>query len=51
MYKLLWNNKTLEEYEYWQKQDSKTLKKINKLLEDIRRNVYKCFYSIRTTKT
>lgn len=42
MYKLLWNNKAWEEYKYWQKQDSKTLRKINKLLEDIVRNGYKC---------
>lgn len=42
MYKLLWHDEAWEEYEYWQRQDSKTLKKINKLLEDIRRNGYKC---------
>ena len=28
----------VQDYLYWQKQDKKTLKKINILLEDIRRN-------------
>ena len=30
------------EYLYWQTQDKKTLKKINKLLMDIDRNGYRC---------
>ena len=30
--------KGFEDYLYWQMQDRKTLKKINHLLEDIRRN-------------
>lgn len=31
-----------EEYLYWQTQDKKTLKKINRLLKDIDRNGYEC---------
>ena len=30
----------LQEYMYWQTQDKRTLKKINKLIEDISRNPY-----------
>ncbi len=30
-----------EDYMYWQMQDNKTLKRINQLLKDIDRNVYK----------
>lgn len=40
--KLLWYNKAWEEYLYWQTQDKKTLKKINRLLTDISRNGYNC---------
>ena len=38
----LWQDEALEEYLYWQTQDKKTLKKINKLLTDIDRNGYQC---------
>ncbi len=38
----LWLDEAWDEYLYWQTQDKKTLKKINKLLEDIDRNGYKC---------
>ena len=38
--KLAWNEKAWNDYCYWQSQDKKTLKRINKLLEDIRRNGY-----------
>ena len=38
----IWNDEAWEEYLYWQTQDKKTLKKINKLLEDIDRNGYNC---------
>ena len=31
-----------EDYLYWQKQDKKTLKRINTLLKDIDRNGYDC---------
>lgn len=40
--KLLWHDKAWEEYLYWQTQDKKTLKKINRLLTDISRNGYNC---------
>ena len=33
-----WSDEAWEDYEYWQKQDRKTLLKINKLLKDIERN-------------
>jgi toxin YoeB len=38
----LWDDTAWEEYEYWQDQDRKTLKKINRLLKSIERNDYKC---------
>ena len=40
--KKLWQDEALEDYVYWQTQDKRTLKKINKLLNDIDRNGYKC---------
>lgn len=40
--RILWQDDAWNEYLYWQTQDKKTLKKINKLLEDINRNGYKC---------
>ena len=40
--KKLWQDDAWEEYLYWQTQDKKTLKKINKLLTDIDRNGYNC---------
>lgn len=36
--KLAWTDEAWKDYIYWQTQDRKTLKRINKLLEDIRRN-------------
>ena len=33
-----WTDKGWDGYEYWQGQDRKTLKQINKLLKDIERN-------------
>ena len=36
--KILWQESAWEEYLYWQLQDKKTLKRINKLLMDIHRN-------------
>lgn len=33
-----WSDDAWTDYEYWQAQDKKTLKKINKLLKDIERN-------------
>jgi toxin YoeB len=35
---LTFTDKGFEHYMYWQMQDKKTLKKINRLLEDIKRN-------------
>lgn len=40
MNKITFTEKAWEEYCYWQKQDKKTLKRINCLLEDITRNGY-----------
>ncbi len=34
----LWLDEAWEDYLYWQAQDKKTLKRINKLLQDIERN-------------
>jgi toxin YoeB len=38
----VWLDEAWEDYLYWQTQDKKTLKRINKLLIDIDRNGYKC---------
>ena len=38
----LWQDEAWEDYLYWQLQDKKTLKKINKLIQDIERNGYNC---------
>ncbi len=38
MNKITFTTRAWEEYCYWQTQDKKTLKKINLLLEDIKRN-------------
>ena len=40
--KRLWHDRAWDEYLYWQTQDKKTLKKINRLLEDISRYGYDC---------
>lgn len=40
--KKIWHDGAWEEYLYWQTQDKKTLKRINRLLQDIDRNGYKC---------
>lgn len=37
-----WHDDAWREYLYWQTQDRKTLKKINRLLQGIDRNGYKC---------
>ncbi|WP_294428482.1 Txe/YoeB family addiction module toxin [uncultured Treponema sp.] len=34
----VWTDEAWEQYLYWQTQDKRTLKKLNKLLEDIDRN-------------
>ncbi len=38
----VWTDEAWEDYLYWQTQDKKTLKRINKLLNDIDRNGYNC---------
>ncbi len=34
----IWTDEAWKDYLYWQNQDKKTLKRINKLIEDIERN-------------
>lgn len=36
----IWHDDAWEDYLYWQKQDKKTLKRINQILKDIDRNWY-----------
>lgn len=36
----IWHDSAWEDYLYWQTQDKKTLRRINKLLQDIERNGY-----------
>ena len=36
----LWQDEAWSDYLYWQTQDRKTLRRINKLLQDIERNGY-----------
>lgn len=38
----IWSDEAWEEYLYWQTQDKKTLKRINRILEEIDRNGYQC---------
>jgi toxin YoeB len=38
----LWHDDAWDDYIYWQTQDRKTLRRINKLLEDVERNGYNC---------
>ena len=38
--RLLWDERAWDEYLYWQKQDPKTLKRINVLIRDIQRNTF-----------
>ena len=40
--KKIWNDEAWETYVFWQNQDKKTLKRINRLLKDIDRNGYRC---------
>jgi len=40
--KKIWFEEAWEEYLNWQTQDKKTLKRINRLLQDIERNGYNC---------
>ncbi|NLD17501.1 MAG: Txe/YoeB family addiction module toxin [Tissierellia bacterium] len=36
----LWHDDAWDDYIYWQMQDKKTLKRINRLIQDIERNGY-----------
>ena len=38
----IWQDSAWADYLYWQTQDKKTLKKINRLIQDIDRNGYQC---------
>ena len=38
----IWQDAAWADYLYWQMQDKKTLKKINRLIQDIDRNGYQC---------
>jgi toxin YoeB len=38
----VWSDDAWEDYLYWQTQDKKTLRKINRLISDIDRNGYQC---------
>ena len=40
MHKLLWSNSGWDDYLYWQDQDRKTLRKINKIIQDIQRDPF-----------
>ena len=40
MMRLLWEDRAWDDYLYWQGQDKKTLKRINALLNDIKRNPF-----------
>lgn len=37
---LLWDERAWDDYLWWQKQDKKTLKRINALVKDIKRNPF-----------
>ncbi len=39
-YDLIWDNKAWQDYLYWQKQDKKTLKRINRLIRDTLSNPF-----------
>ncbi len=38
--KIVWFEEAWEDYVYWQTQDKKTIKRINKLIKDVKRNGY-----------
>lgn len=38
MSEIIWSDDAWEDYLYWQAQDKKTLKRINRLIKDIERN-------------
>ncbi len=38
--RILWEDRAWDDYLYWQKNDKKTLRKINALIKDIKRNTF-----------
>ena len=48
--KKIWHDEAWEDYVFWQTQDKKTLKKINRLLTDIDRHGYDCTGKPETLK-
>ena len=38
----IWHDEAWADYEWWQGQDRKTLRRINQLIRDIERNGYRC---------
>ena len=38
--RLLWEERAWQEYLYWQKQDKRTLKRINAIIKDIQREAF-----------
>ena len=40
--KKVWWDSAWDDYEWWQSQDKKTLRRINALIKDIERNGYRC---------
>ena len=38
--RLLWEDRAWDDYLFWQTQDKKTLKKINRLIKDIQRDAF-----------
>ena len=45
-----WSDLAWEDYLYWQKQDKRTLKKINDLIKNIDRNGYNCTGKVEPLK-
>ena len=38
--KILWEDRAWDDYLYWQNQNKQTLRRINALIKDIKRNIY-----------
>ena len=38
--KVIWFEEAWDDYLYWQTQDKKTIKRINQLLQDTKRNIF-----------
>lgn len=39
---LSWTDESWDDYLYWQTQDKKTLKRINKIITDVKRSPFEC---------